>query len=228
VDRHLAANHLTQRRLVPYSATIAARLGSGHAGRRRVLFAGRMVREKGVDVLIRAAREVDAEFVICGDGRLLEAMRRLARRNGVQERVTFTGWLDSERLAREFAEASVVVVPSLWPEPFGLVGIEGLAAGRPVIASATGGVEDWLDDGVSGLCVKPGDADELAAALNLLLADPERQRTMGMAGRQAVSTQFSPERHAAKILEAYRDARAIWQSSTQSSLPPLHGEALAR
>jgi glycosyltransferase involved in cell wall biosynthesis len=224
VDRHLAANGLTQRRLVPYSATIASRLGSGHAERRRVLFAGRMVREKGVDVLIRAARDVDAEFVICGDGRLLEAMRRLARRNGVQERISFTGWLDSERLAREFAEASVVVVPSLWPEPFGLVGIEGLAAGRPVIASATGGVEDWLDDGISGLCVKPGDAGELAAALNLLLADPERQHAMGIAGRQAVSTRFSPERHAEKILHAYRDAGAIWRSSAR----PHQGDLAAR
>ncbi len=218
VDRHLAANGLQRRRLVPYVTTIAPapdpdlKRATEHADRRRVLFAGRLVREKGLDVLIRAAREVDAEFVICGDGRQLQAMRRLARRSGVEGRVAFRGWLDPEQLARELAEASVVVVPSLWPEPFGLVGIEALAAGRPVIASATGGIGDWLQDGVSGLCVTPGDVDALAYALNELLADPQRQRTMGMAGRESVNLRFSPERHLTAILDAYANARATWGS----------------
>jgi glycosyltransferase involved in cell wall biosynthesis len=148
-------------------------------------------------------------------------MRRLARRTGVEGRVSFKGWLSSDQLAEEFANASVVVVPSLWPEPFGLVGIEALAAGRPVVASATGGIGDWLDDGISGLCVKPGDVHELAGALNELLADPERQRTMGMAGRQAVNTRFSPERHVAAILDAYRRAHATWQSQTASAQSAL-------
>jgi glycosyltransferase involved in cell wall biosynthesis len=214
VDRHLAANDLSRRRIVPFPATISPKLGSGHATRRRVVFAGRIVHQKGVSVLIRAARHVDGEFVICGDGRQLEAMRKLAQRTGVQERVSFKGWLSSEQLADEFANASVVAVPSLWPEPFGLVGIEALAAGRPVIASATGGIEDWLDDGISGLCVTPGDVEELALALNELLADTERQRTMGAAGREAVNRRFSPERHVAGILDAYASARATWR-------PPL-------
>jgi glycosyltransferase involved in cell wall biosynthesis len=225
VDRHLAANGLVRRRIVPFPATITARTGTGHDNRRRVVFAGRIVAQKGVAVLIRAAREVDGEFVICGDGRQLEAMRRLARQTGVERRVSFKGWLDAAELARELADASVVVVPSLWPEPFGLVGIEALAAGRPVIASATGGVEDWLDDGVSGLCVKPGDAHDLARALNELLADPQRQMTMGLAGREAVSSRFSPERHISAILDAYASARSTWAghaqelgSSTASSL----------
>jgi glycosyltransferase involved in cell wall biosynthesis len=211
VDRHLAANGLLRRQIIPFPATIDPQPGSGHATRRRVVFAGRIVHQKGVSVLIRAAREVDGEFVICGDGRQLPAMRKLAQRIGVQERVRFTGWLSSEQLAEEFANASVVVVPSLWPEPFGLVGIEALAAGRPVVASATGGIEDWLDDGISGLCVTPGDVEELARALNELLADPDRQRAMGIAGRDAVNRRFSPERHVAAVLDAYRGAHSTWQ-----------------
>jgi glycosyltransferase involved in cell wall biosynthesis len=221
VDRHLAANGLLRRRIVPFPATIAAIEGAGHDARRRVVFAGRMVRHKGIAVLIRAAREVDAEFVICGDGREMQAMRRLARRTNVQDRVTFRGWLSSEQLAWEFAQASVVVIPSLWPEPFGLVGIEALAAGRPVIASATGGIEDWLDDGVSGLCVKPGDVGELVQALNELLADPDRQRTMGIAGRESVNARFSPSRHVAAMLDAYASARATWSSSVSSIAGPV-------
>jgi len=102
-------------------------------------------------------------------------------------------------------------VPSVWPEPFGLVGIEGFAAGRPAVGSATGGVGDWLKDGVSGLCVAPGDAAELARALNELLADPQRQRAMGLAGRDTVAAHFSPERHLAALLEAYATARSTWE-----------------
>jgi len=165
-----------------------------------------------VEVLIRAARTVDAEFVICGDGWRLDAMRRLARRLGVAERVCFKGWLGADELAHELAEASVVAMPSVWPEPFGLVGIEALAAGRPVVASSTGGVGDWLEDGVSGRCVRPGDAPALARALNELLADPALQRTMGAAGREMVAARFSPEQHVAALLEAYRAARSTWES----------------
>lgn len=212
VDRHLSANGVTHRKVIPLFTTIAPAVGSGHATRRRVVFAGRVVAPKGVDVLIRAARTVDAEFVICGDGWRLEEMRELARRLGVQDRVCFKGWLGTEALARELAEASVVAVPSVWPEPFGLVGIEAFAAGRPVVASATGGVGDWLQDGVNGLSVEPGDPHSLARALNELLADPARQQAMGLAGREMAAARFSPERHVAALLDGYQLARSTWES----------------
>jgi glycosyltransferase involved in cell wall biosynthesis len=212
VDRHLAANGLARRAVIPYFPTLTPKLGAGHATRRRVVFAGRLVPSKGVDVLIRATAEVNAELVICGDGRQQNELRGLARHLGVEGRVCFKGWMDADGLADEFANASVVVLPSLWPEPFGIVGIEALAAGRPAIASATGGIVDWLEDGVSGLSVAPGDAGELAQALNELLGDPDRQRTMGMAGKERVAARFSPERHIATLMEAYRTARASWRS----------------
>jgi glycosyltransferase involved in cell wall biosynthesis len=212
VDRHLAANGVARRKVIPLFTTIAPKMGTGHSGRRRVVFAGRIEAPKGVGILIRAAASVDAEFVICGDGRKLDAMRRLARRLGVEKRVCFTGWLSAEALAEELANASVVVMPSLWPEPFGLVGIEALACGRPVVASSTGGILDWLEDGVTGLCVKPGDAPELARALTELLADPARQRTMGLAGRKAVAARFSPQRHCAALVDGYQTARSTWQA----------------
>lgn len=213
IDRHLSANDVTPRTVVPLFSTLAPTTGSGHADRRRVVFAGRVVAPKGVAVLIRAARDVDAEFVICGDGWQLESMRKLAERLGVQERVRFAGWLAPGELASELAQASVVAVPSLWPEPFGLVGIEAHAAGRPVVASATGGVRDWLQDGISGLCVKPGDPKALAGALNELLADPDRQRRMGEAGRRLVGERFTAEHHVAALAEAYQAARRHWESA---------------
>jgi len=210
VDRHLAANGVTRRAVVPYFPTMSAKSGTGHATRRRVVFAGRVVAPKGVSVLIRAARDVDAEFVVCGDGWQLEKMRGLAQRLEVASRIRFTGWLGADALGEELANASVVVVPSLWPEPFGLVGIEAFAAGRPAIASATGGVTDWLEDGVSGFTVKPGDAAGLARALERMLADPARQQAMGLAGASKVAACFSPERHLATLVDSYQSAHATW------------------
>lgn len=207
VDRHLAANGISQRTIVPYFPTMRAAESSSAPARNHVVFAGRVAHAKGVHVLIRAAREVDAEFTVCGDGPQLEAMRRLARRYAVHERVHFTGWLGPDDLSRQLAGASVLAVPSIWPEPFGIVGIEAFAAGRPAVASATGGIGDWLQDGVSGLLVKPGDARALGGALAQLLADPGRQHEMGAAGREHMLASYSPERHLSVLLSAYARAR---------------------
>jgi glycosyltransferase involved in cell wall biosynthesis len=212
IDRHMARNGVERRAIVPLFSTIPFVRGDGHERRRRVVYAGRLVRPKGIDVLIRAAAQLaETEVVICGDGRLAQTMRRLARRLGVEHRVRFAGWLAPEQLARELAEASIVAIPSRWPEPFGLVGIEAHAAGRPVVASATGGVEDWLDDGLSGVCVPAGDAGALARALSELLADPRRQAEMGLAGERNVSARFTEERHVEALLAAYEAARARWE-----------------
>jgi glycosyltransferase involved in cell wall biosynthesis len=231
VDRHLEINGVERRRIVPYFPTVAPKMGSGHATRRRVVFAGRVVTPKGVGTLVRAAREVDAEFVVCGDGWQLEAMRKLARRLGVQDRVNFKGWLGAGDLAQEFADASLVAVPSLWPEPFGLVGIEAFAAGRPAVASATGGIADWLDDRISGLLVPAGDTRALARALNELLDDPQRQEQMGAAGRRTVAERFSPEQHVAALSEAYASARSRWEAARggdPAQALPLASGAVAR
>jgi glycosyltransferase involved in cell wall biosynthesis len=216
VERHLAVNGVTRRAVIPLFVTLAPHQPRGHDGdsaERRVLFAGRVVKPKGLGVLIRAMRTVDAELVVCGDGMQLTAMRRLARRAGVERRVRFRGWLDAKQLAQELASTSVVAIPSLWPEPFGLVGIEALAAGRPVVASLTGGIPDWLQDGVTGVGVRPGDVRGLARALGQLLANPGRQREIGAAGRVMVAARFSPERHVGALLEAYRAARTSWEES---------------
>ncbi|MGA2164548.1 MAG: glycosyltransferase, partial [Solirubrobacteraceae bacterium] len=113
-------------------------------------------------------------------------------------------------------------IPSLWPEPFGLVGIEALAAGRPVVASLTGGIPDWLQDGVTGIGVRPGDVRGLALALDELLADPERQRAIGAAGGEMVAIRFSPERHVETLIEGYRVARESWEDRPggEATAPP--------
>jgi glycosyltransferase involved in cell wall biosynthesis len=211
VDRHLAANGLNRRAIVPLFPTLPMSEGDAQPVQRRVVFAGRLEQPKGLAVLIDAMRELDCELVICGEGRQLQLMQALARELGVAERVRFAGWLEPGALASELASAAVVVVPSLWPEPFGLVGIEALALGRPVIASFTGGIPDWLGEDV-GIGVAPGDARALARALAELLADPARQQAMGAAGRVLVSARFSPARHVEALLDSYRAARRRWST----------------
>ena len=210
IDRHLLANGILRRARAPLFSTLPPATVAGER-RRRVVFAGRVVRPKGVHVLLRAASMLDAELVICGDGRDLDSLRSLARRLGMRDRVSFRGWLAPAALASELADAQVVAIPSVWPEPFGLVGIEAFALGTPVVASHTGGIGDWLEHGVSGLTVAPADASALADALRELLGDPERARAMGAAGRASAASRFTPAHHVSALLAAFSSARAGWE-----------------
>jgi glycosyltransferase involved in cell wall biosynthesis len=212
MDRHLRAAGVERRRVVPYFPTLDPLPGDGEQSR-RVVFAGRLHASKGAATLLEAARELDAELRICGDGAELARLEELAARLGIAERVSFRGWLSPEGLAREFADAALVAVPSHWPEPFGLVGIEGFATGRPAVGSATGGIPEWLDDGVSGLTVPAGDAAKLAGALGELLGDPARRHAMGEAGRATVAARYSRAAHLDAVNDAYATARASWASS---------------
>jgi glycosyltransferase involved in cell wall biosynthesis len=222
VDRHLAINGVTRRRVVPYFPTVPPAQRTAPEGARRVLFAGRVVPVKGLATLVRAMRDLDAELVVCGDGRALPAIRRLVDQLGMRRRVSLRGWLEPDALAREFADSSLVAVPSLWPEPFGIVGIEGFAAERPAVASATGGVQDWLEHGVSGLTVLAGEVEALTAALRELLEDPARAARMGAAGRATLAARFTLEHHLASLSEAYAEAARAWSADgrRERSLAP--------
>lgn len=220
VDRHLAINGVERRARVPYFPTLEVAPRSAGRDARRVIFVGRIVAPKGLATLLHAMAKVSADLVVCGDGWQLASMQRLARRLRLAGRVDFRGWLAPRELARELADASLLALPSLWPEPFGIVGIEAFAAGRPAIASATGGVLDWLEPGVSGLTVPAGNAKALAGALEELLDDPERQARMGAAGAASVQERFTLEHHLTAISGAYATARQNWLA-TREAQPSL-------
>ena len=219
MDGHLRAAGVERRRVVPYFPTLDPIPGVPESPR-RIVFAGRLVASKGAATLLQAARRLDAEVSICGDGVELPRLQRLASRLGMSERVELRGWLSAGELAREFAAAALVAVPSLWPEPFGLVGIEGFAAGKPAVGSATGGIPEWLEDGVSGLTVPAGDPEALAGALGALLDDPARRAEMGAAGRAATAARYSREAHLEALTAAYAAARVSWERSGQGAPAP--------
>lgn len=172
-----------------------------------VLFVGRVVREKGLGHLLSALSRVHTSWrlLVAGDGPDLDRVKRLARRLRVDTRMNFAGWADRELLRRFYREASLVVVPSVWPEPFGLVGIEAMSYGKPVVAFDVGGIPEWLQDGVTGFLITPYDVKEMAAKIDYLLEHPELAREMGMNGRARGEQKFNERKHIARLLEIYSE-----------------------
>ncbi|MGK2961549.1 MAG: glycosyltransferase family 4 protein [Gemmatimonadaceae bacterium] len=165
----------------------------------RILYLGRVNEMKGMDVLIAAMARLPGhyELHIAGEGPALEGVRIQAREAGLGEsQLTFSGFLpDSESVNALYASAAVVAVPSLWPEPFGIVGLEALARGKALVASRVGGIPEWMVDGDYGHLVTPDDPVELAARLMSLLDQPERRYACGDRGREMVSRRFTWEQH---------------------------------
>lgn len=180
--------------------------------RHRVLFVGRIVPAKGLAILLTAMRSVDALLEVHGDGWWRSRGIRLAEKLGVRGRVVFHGWTAPAELTSAYARATVVALPSVWPEPFGLVGIEAMAHGRPVVGSATGGIPEWLRDEETGLLVTPGDARALAKALRRLLENPDLARSMGRAAAEVAESRFSEEVHLREITDVYVQAQRSWRN----------------
>ncbi|MEO8193792.1 MAG: glycosyltransferase family 4 protein [Gemmatimonadales bacterium] len=134
------------------------------------VYCGRLDVEKGLEVLLRAFaltvdREPSSRLRIVGRGRERERLEHLSAELGLDTSVVFTGWLDAAEVERELGSAWALVAPSLWAEPLGLVALEAIVRGVPVIASATGGFAETVEEGVSGNLVPNGDITALAARM---------------------------------------------------------------
>jgi glycosyltransferase involved in cell wall biosynthesis len=187
----------------------AAKLRAAHAGRPIVLFVGRLVSYKGVEVLVRAMAGVDADLVLIGRGPLEAEVRRLAAACGVAGRTTILPPQDDAELAAWYRAADVFCLPSvLRSEAFGLVQLEAHAAGTPVVStSLPTGVPFANLNGVTGLVVAPGDAEALGAASRRLLEDEELRARLGGQARERVRREFTVERMVARTLDVYAEAR---------------------
>ncbi len=178
---------------------------AGAGGRPEILFAGRLMPEKGLDDLVRALTLVktDCRLVIVGAGPAQGSAEKLVRKLGLTGRAEFAGW--QENMEPFYRRASLLCVPSLWPEPFGIVGIEAMARALPVVAYRSGGIPEWLDDGKTGILVEPGDIPGLAAALDEVLSDAEKARRMGRAGQSRQRELFGPARHIERLETIYKE-----------------------
>jgi glycosyltransferase involved in cell wall biosynthesis len=177
-------------RLIPSAVDVPPQVGE-EAEPPEVLFAGRLAPEKGVRELVQAARGM--RLVVAGDGPLRE------------EVPDALGFVSRDRLAELYARAAVVACPS-HREGFGVVCAEAMAHGRPVVASAVGGLLDLVVDGETGVLVPPRDVPALRAALERLLADRELRERLGAAGRARVRDHFSWDAVTDATLDAYEEA----------------------
>jgi glycosyltransferase involved in cell wall biosynthesis len=168
-----------------------------------ILFVGQLIRGKGVDLLLRALAEVPPPWhaTVVGTGNHLETCKRLARDLKVEERVHFAGWVPHGELTRFYTDAELTVVPSRWPEPFGMVGIEAMARGRPVVGFAVGGIPDWLEDEVTGLLVPEADTAAMAAAIGRLLGDRSLRLRLGEAAVQRVRERYQPSAYLKRLMQ---------------------------
>jgi glycogen synthase len=153
-----------------------------------ILLVGRLAAQKGVDVALRALAAVlgrcpEARLVVAGDGDQALYLRRTARYLGIASHVEFAGWQTGDALVALYQQANVVVVPSRY-EPFGLVALEAMACGRPVVASQVGGLAEVVVDSETGYLVPPGDDLRLAQRIVRLLLDDGTATRLGRAARQ--------------------------------------------
>ena len=183
-------------RVIPSGVELPARVGE-EADPPEVLYAGRLSREKGVLELVEAAHGLN--LVVAGDGPLRVQVP------GAQ------GFVPHDELQRLYARSAVVACPSR-REGFGVVCLEAMAHGRPVVATAVGGLRDLVVDGETGVVVPPRDPDALRSALERLLADRELRRRLGAAGRERARREFSWASVTDATLAAYAEAVGTMES----------------
>lgn len=182
-------------------------------GELRLLFAGRMTALKGGAMLLAALPQVaqrlgrSLRLTLVGDGpegAKLQALSKGVEAGCPEVRVHFAGWTNGAELAQWFQHSHLLVVPSLWPEPFGLIGPEAGFYGLPAAAFAVGGIPEWLRDGVNGaLAPARGlNADNLAEAVARCLRDPAHYARL-RAGAREQARRFTLERHLNQLVELF-------------------------
>jgi rhamnosyl/mannosyltransferase len=185
------------------------------AARRRfgdplVLFVGRLVYYKGLEYLVTAMRDVNANLLIVGSGPLRGALERQVQRLGLTARVHFVDVASDADVVTYLHACDAFVLPSVHnSEAFGLVQVEAMACGKPVVNTALPtGVPFVSVDGMTGLTVPPRDAPALAAAIGRLLEDRALRERLGAGARARVDAEFTLRRMLDRVLDVYREALA--------------------
>ncbi|HVS17821.1 MAG TPA: glycosyltransferase family 4 protein [Planctomycetota bacterium] len=173
---------------------------------------GRLHEQKGVLEIFRMLALLGREFpgvrlLVMGHRKVYDQeFAALAREMGVAERIVPTGWLDGDELSAAYAACDVLVTPSICFDTFGLVNVEAMEHGTPVVATLFGGSPEVVVDGVTGFVANPFDTAGFAERIARLLRDPELARRMGAAGRERALERFHIERLTREFLEEYATA----------------------
>lgn len=203
--------------VLPFGCTVDARPAEKDPGKavKDILFVGRLIRRKGLDTLLQALPRIGGQIPVTlhvvGDGPMAEAWRTLARRLGVESKVVFHGVLSNAELERRYSSADVFVLPAIVDdrgdtEGLGVVLIEALSFGVPVVASDVGGIGDIVIHDRTGLLVPAGDVEALAQAVHQILAQPDRSKQLAEEGLKHVQRYFDWRNITERLIDAYRVA----------------------
>lgn len=203
-------------------------LRSSFSDRNLILYAGQIIRGKGVDVLLESLAKVKSQFecVILGDGNHKAYCEELSRKLGLADRVTFKGFIPQEELKAYYRECSVVALSSVWPEPIATIGLEVMRYALPVVAFDAGGIKDWLIDGHNGHLVPWMDREAFAGRIDELLQDKAKARQFGENGLRLVSERYDFDGYISDLESMFmrvRDARSAEAQTQSTQLPPLAG-----
>lgn len=171
-----------------------------------VLYVGALVKQKGVDILLKSFGLVlqkipNARMLFAGRGLMEPELKRMAQEMGISDQVGFLGFVSREEIVALYRVAHVLAVPSVWKEQFGLVGPEALSCGVPCVGSSVGGIPEWLFDGQWGWLVQPRDVNGLAEKLTSILSDADLRNSFGKKGREFVLKDFGVDRYKTNLLK---------------------------
>jgi phosphatidylinositol alpha-mannosyltransferase len=192
-------------------------------GKRRILFLGRLDERKGLEVLLRALPAVlksvpEVRLAVVGSGPMELRARRTAEELGVAASVDFLGPAPPEDLPRLYAGCDVYCAPGLGGETLGIVLLEAMASGAPVVASRIPGYDETIRDGVDGILVPPTEPDALSSALVSVLTDESRRLTLAAAGLRRAQ-EYAWPKIAVRTLEFYRELLRAGAGKTGATLP---------
>lgn len=164
----------------------------------KALFIGRLSPEKGVDILIKAWENIHYPLEIAGTGPLFSKLKE-----SVPDNISFFGQLSKEEVIHKMLESSFLIMPSICYEGFPLVIVEAFACSLPVVASRLGSMEEIIQDGVTGMHFKAGNADDLAEKVNAMFASQERLKQMGINARNEYEAKYTPEKNYELLMGIY-------------------------
>ena len=168
----------------------------------KILYLGSLIRSKGAQVLAEAVQGLDCRVDLYGEGVLKDELKEKIQKQ--QLPITIHSPVPYSEIPSLYAQADVIVFPSLWPEPFGRIAIEAMAAGKPVIASAIGGIKETIVEG-TGILVNPGNVEQLREAIILLMHNPKLRKEMGKKGRKLVEELYAEEKVTEKLIAVYKE-----------------------
>lgn len=172
-------------------------------GKKVVLFTGRLISHKGVRYLVRAAKDIQGEIFLLGEGPEKQYLLNLIAQKQLKN-VHLLGYLSGQDLINFYYRADVFVAPSVWDEPLGLAILEAMAAKTPVVATRKGGIPLLVKQGLNGFFVKPRNSTQIAGACNKLLENDELRKKMGEAARKTIEEKFNWKKIALKFHRLYR------------------------